>query len=218
MTSDTDGSRLDDCLDLYLHTWELLGDQAFTPADLAERLVERDRGIEYTTAEGRPERHLHLLVAYGLLGRTVDDRYRIRCAPDEDLETWQKRRAERTEAIYRNVRARRADRSTGDDGSDAELLRRRGATFADVPVDDGVGFDELTERVAAGLENAPRVDGVVLRAPAELTGHVQRLADGLCDRPTGEDADRPAFEKATADVVGEHKDDLEYRLYLRAAD
>lgn len=217
MTSDIDCSRLDDCLDLYLHAWELLGDRAFTPAELAERLVEQNRGIEYATGEGGPQRHLDLLVVSGLLGRTEGGRYRIRCAPDQDLETWQERRAKRTEAIHWEVQRRRTDRSARDDESDTEILRRRGATFADVHVDDGIGFDELTRRVVAVLEDASNVDGVVLRAPAELTGHVQQQADDLCDRDRAADADRPAFEKITADVVGEHKDDLEYRLYLREA-
>lgn len=218
MASDLDHSRLDDCLDLYLYTWKLFGDQTFTLAELTERLVKRNRGIEYATGEGEPERHLDFLVAYGLLKRVDDDHYRIQCTPEEDLETWQKRQAARTETIYRYVQRQRTNRSDENEGSDGEVLRRYGMTLIDVPIDNEVGIADLTERVAAASQNTSNIDGVMLRASAELSGHVQQLADGLCDRERVPDAEYPAFEKATADVVGEHKDDLEYQLYLRKTD
>lgn len=215
MASELGQSQFDDCLALYLHTWELLDDQAFTSAEVVERLVNHDRNIEYITQEDEPERHLNLLVAYGLLDRMDDGRYRIRCAPDDDLESWQERQAIRTEAIYQYVQRQQADRPMTGERSDH--LQRHGATFTDVFIDAEIGFAELIAQIAASMEDTSDIDGVVLRAPAELTGHVQQLADDLCDREGTDDADRGPFEKITADVVGEHKDDLEYRLYLREA-
>lgn len=215
MTSEPVSARLGECIDLYLHAWQFFGDRAFTPGTLAKRLVDHERDIEYITDEDEPERHLDLLVAYGLLGWTEDDHYRVESAPNEDLETWQERQATRTEVLHEYVQRHYEDRTTDPEVEGDDHLRRHGETFASVDVDDEVGSSELTDRVMTVMDAGADVAGVVLRSPAALTAHVQQLADDLCNRERMADASCGPFEKATADVVGEHKDDLEYRLYLR---
>jgi hypothetical protein len=194
---------VDDCVDLYLRIHDHFGTTAFSPNRLADSIDHDDAD------DGRSLAHLlELLVAYGLLDRPATDRFRIRCAPDDELEQWRAATIARTERLRRLVDGR-ADTPTGDD-----TLSHDGATFTSVRVDADADFDAV-ERAIAESAAAAR-DGVVLRSPGDFAAAVQQFADRVCER--GIPSRDWRFEKVTTDLVGDRKDALEFRLYLRIRD
>lgn len=189
---------LDDCLDLYLRIDEHFGSTPFTAERLADLTDRADAG--------RPLPHLlDLLVAYGLLERQGSDRYRVRCAPDDDPDRW------RTAAVSRAERLRRLVGSNASADAD-ETLAHEGTTFASVHVDD-VDDVAAVERALVDALDVAEADGVVLRSPGDSAADVQRFADCLCER--GAERRDWRFEKVATDLVGAEKDDLEFRLFLR---
>lgn len=208
--------RLESCIELYLDAWALFGDREFTPADLTQRIVERGRNTNIITGTNEPANRLDLLVAYGLLGRDDGDRYRVRCAPTENVDVWQRRGRSQLETLREHVTDRYERRTSGSERNDErdDLLGHDGAVYARIYVEE-------TETPTAVIENAPEQSaaspsaaGIALCCPAAEAGHAQQLADSLCNGDVAE-ADGDGFEKVTSEVVGEHKDALEYRLYLR---
>lgn len=103
--------------------------------------------------------------------------------------------------------------TAGDD--DADTLVRNGRPYASVHVEDGTTLTGVAETVDERLAQDPELAGVVLRCPAVRTGHAQQLADDLPSEDPATDRRGRTLEKVGSAVVGEHEDDLEYRLYLR---
>lgn len=207
---------IEDCAALYLDVWDLFETRTFEPGELAERLVEHDGDITYITGDDEPERHLDVLVEYGLITRD-DGQYRIRCTPEEDVEAWRETLQTPPEAIYRLVQRTNRQRQEGpSDGDGWDVLERNGERFVSISATGETDVLGLTTAVVERLDDPPRYTGIVIRTPAIHSGHVQQLADDLCDAEAMADAGLPYhFEKVTSTVRGEHKDDLEYRLYLR---
>lgn len=211
---------IEDCVTLYLDIWTLFEDRAFEPNELTEQLVEREREISYMPGHTEPERHLDVLVNHGLLTRD-DARYRIRCTPEEDVEAWRDELQSPPEAIHRLVqqaKRRREEERRQQEPLDGEwdTLERNGETFVSIDADEETDETDLVTAVANRLSDPPQYAGIVVRTPAIRTRHVQQLAEELCDADAMATAGLPYhFEKITSDVRGEHKDDLEYRLYLR---
>lgn len=195
--------RLDDCLDAYLQAYEQFGTEPFVPEGLS------------VPAETQPERTLEIAVAYGLLEYDGNE-YRVRVAPNAPAERWNAAATSRATAIRRRVTSRDTDERVGqqDDENGRERLQRDGRYYASVFVDEQDGFEAVTDRVHKAV-TTDDVDGVVLRSRGQLANEVQQFADRLCDQETV--ADRPSgdtFRKDDSDVEGDHKDELEFRLYL----
>ncbi|MFB6102171.1 MAG: hypothetical protein ABEJ73_06355 [Haloplanus sp.] len=199
---------IDDCLDIYRRIYDHFGTAAFSPERLADALDPDARA-----SDGRSLTHLlDLLVAYGLLERRGRERYRIRCAPDESLDRWRTVAVSRTRRLHRLVDGT-VPFSDGSVSQVDDALSHGGETFASVPVDHPDDFDAVETAVVGRFDARPACAGVVLRSPGDLAAAVQRFADRLCDRGV---AHRDwAFEKATTDLVGAQKNDLEFRLFLR---
>lgn len=201
--------RLDECLSLYQTVWERFEEESFTVAKLTHR-EPADEPDAFDIDGDERRCSLDLLTAYGLLERDSTDRYRVRCRPGESLEDWRRKSESPLEIVHRELRYRRDGAS---DGHHADHLHHRGEHYVSVRLDEDVPTETAVETIVEATTRAPNASGVAVRSPAALAGRVQRLADRLCDAdPTDGDT---TFEKVTANVVGEHKDALEYRLYLR---
>lgn len=203
--------EFEECIELYLAIWQLFSNQTFSPDTLIQRLIDHDYAIEYITGDNEPQKQLNLLAAAGLVSQLDEDQYRIRCPPNQGLEYWKDQQSSHIESIYQYIQRHQEERNTASENR----LQRHGATFESVFLTEQTDLSQLTAAVDDALEDASTVTGVVLRSPAELAHHVQQLADQLCDREHIASDNRGPLEKTTADVVGEHKDDLEYRLYLQ---
>ncbi|MFC4246862.1 hypothetical protein ACFOZ7_07595 [Natribaculum luteum] len=199
---------IDRCIDLYLTAYGRFGDDPFSSASIADYWTSSSE-----SSDANLEQLLSLLVAYGLVERTDDDQYRVRCSPDDDVSRWNERAKLRAETLRRAVTAARDDGRAATE-SEAEPLEYDGASFASVFVTEGDDVDAVATTVANVFDSSERVAGVVLRSSGDAAGHVQQLADSLCDRadPPGRSG---SLEKESSDLVGEHKDDLEFRLFLR---
>lgn len=199
---------IDDCIEVYLTAHAAFGDEPFSTTDLTAHVDEHD------FPEHDRERLLTLLVAYGLLEQFDGEQYRIRCLPDERVARWRDRSLERAETLHRLV-AESTPRRGGALETATELVRRDGDVFASVFVFD---HDDLESVTATALPALSRDDvtGIVLRTPGDAAGHVQQLADRLCSPEITDrtDLERP-LEKGASDVVGDSKDHLEFRLFLR---
>lgn len=222
MTSEPSLPRVDVCAELYVDVWDLFGEQPFDPDDLSRRLAEYERDICLITGSDEPERHLDLLAAYGLLERNDDGRYWIRCPPDESVERWHQALRPQLETVHEwvhRLKRRRTDDPDSDENGteDAIVARRNGKPYASIDLDEDATFRAIVPELTESIDRHPDVAGVTLRSPAALTGDVQQLADRLCSAETMAEIDCPRFEKVTSEVVGEHKNNLEYRLYLRPA-
>lgn len=202
MTLERQFPRLSDRIDRYLDLWDRYGTAVFVANDLPGDIGADDDGE-------RPD--LDVLVALGLLERQGEDRYRIRLSPAADVDEWHATAVDRAERLREAVQAAQRRRGTATTSDDARV-RFEGDAY----LPHTVGPDETVEDVAATLTGAEEANRVVLRCPADEADRTQRLADRLC-APT---ADTPGqrYEKVTTQVLGRDPDDLEYRLYLRAAD
>lgn len=207
---------IEDCVALYLDIWTFFKKRAFEPAELAEQLIEHDRDLNYFSDADEPERHLDVLVEYDLVTRT-DGQYRIRCTPEEDVAIWRNKLQSPPDAIYRLVQQTKRQREEEPGVRDEwNTLKHNGETFVSISVIKETDIIDLITAVNERLSDPPQYTGIVICTPAAHTGHVQQLADDLCDADAMAKADFPYhFEKITSNVRGEHKDDLEYRLYLR---
>lgn len=209
------------CLDLYFAVDDAFGTDPFDP-DSLDRTAFRMRRTDADWWEGEERRLLlDFLVAYGLLERVGDGAYRIRCAPDEDVTEWESKAAARARELRRRTHRRReqaAGRPDLDESIErAPTLTRAGDEFRSVFVDDDTDFDSVVASLAAGPDAASECPGVVFRSPGEAADRAQRLADRLCDgEATADGRMERRFEKVRTDLVGEEKDALEFRLFLRA--
>ncbi len=208
MTTGTSLPTIDDCLEAYLTAYAAFGEDPFSSSDLADRVDE----IDMSEPDGA--HRLELLVAYGLVDRIGDDRYRIRCRPDESAAQWQERAAERAATVRRLVAGRMADRGTPADDSD--LLSHDGEPFASVFVSEGDDVETVATMAATALARDDSLAGIVLRGAGSRADHLQRIGDELCDSAVVERTDlERSFEKEGTDLVGESKDALEFRSFLR---
>ncbi|WP_124179679.1 hypothetical protein [Natrarchaeobius halalkaliphilus] len=231
MCSSTSLPRIDDCLELYLIVTDRHGTSTFTRDD-----INQYRHIEDV------ESLLELGVAYGLFA--VDSsQYRIRCEPDASRADWQEATTERATTIQRTISNRlESMRGSGavngsvaatgskttvdsdtttdsvrtelqrDDGR--EVLQHESDRYTSVFVSESDGFDAVFE----ALVSVPVDDcaGVVLRAPGEYASHVQRFADRLCTNSIVDESSlSTSYRKEYSDVVGDDKNELEFRLFLR---
>jgi hypothetical protein len=206
---------IDDCIDLYVRIYDRYGTDAFDPEDLSRHLSNRARGAD-VPADGQPLiRLLHLLVAYGLLARQRDECYRVRCAPDENPDRWRAKTAPRVETLYQRVQ--RSTNPSGDEptsDSECETLWHDGEAFVSIRVTDIADLDSARTTIQPTMDEHSECTGVVLRSSGALAAEVQRFADGICESPTTAGGER-VFEKEATDLVGEDKNDLEFRLFLR---
>lgn len=205
---------IDSCIDLYVQVHDLYGAGAFDTDDLSRRLSTLDDGTALPTDVEPLTRLLNLLCAYGLLNRHRDGRYRVRCAPDESLDRWQAKTATRVESLYQRVHRTMnpsRDKPTGDSGRTA--LWHDGYAFASIHVTDSADLNSAQTSIQTAIDEHPECAGIVLRSPGELAAEVQRFADGLCE-PAATASGERAFEKVTTDLVGDDKNDLEFRLFL----
>jgi len=203
---------VDDCVDLYLHIWDRFEERHFT----VERLVEQpiDQDIRSLNENGETKRHLDMLVEYGLM--THDEgQYRIQCRPHEDLSTWRER-TRSPEAIYRLVQQAKQRRGRRSGSASPETFEYEGEVFVGVHADEEMDRSDLTSAVAKQMNQSSPSDGVVVRSPADQIGYIQQLTDELCDAEAMSETALPCFEKVTSNIRGEHKDALEYHLYLRS--
>ncbi|WP_394740702.1 hypothetical protein [Natronococcus roseus] len=197
--SETELPRLEDCLELYAAAVERYGSEPFTAA-------RAKRELAGTPSPGL----LELAVAYGLL-EFDGDAYAVRVEPDEPESAWRANAVDRAERI-RTAAVERAIRGTG--GTDGvRALTHDSRRFASVAVSERAEFEGILDR----LEGVPleEYDGIVLRSPGERANAVQRLADRLCEPSVTDESElsRP-FQKESTDVVGDDKNDLEFRLFL----
>ncbi|MFU8868735.1 hypothetical protein [Natronococcus sp.] len=195
----TELPRLEDSLELYAAAAERYGTEPFTETRARRELA------------GAPsQRLLELAVAYGLL-EFDGEAYAVQVEPDAPESAWRANAIERAERI-RPAAVERATEGTG--GSDGVRALTHGSKrFASV----AVGEPAELERVLGRLERVPleEYDGIVLRSPGERANAVQRLADRLCEPAVtdGTSLSRP-FQKEYTDVVGDDKNELEFRLFL----
>lgn len=217
MASTNSLPRIDSCIALYLEAWALFDEQSFTSAELSRRIVEQDQDTSAITGTNEPAGHLDLLAAYGLLRRDEEGRYRVHCTPAESAEEWGRKRRPQLETLRKRVtnqQEQRLDESERTDGR-ADLLRHEGAAYVSIDVEEGDPFKAVVEAVTEQLNGAYTARGIALCCPAAQAGEVQQFADRFCDSASTSESDVGEFEKVTSEVVGEHKDALEYRLYLR---
>lgn len=199
MTTANELPGFDGCIDMYLTAYEQHGTEPFTP----------DR-LDLDLAADEYQRLLELAVAYGLL-EFDGTSYNVRCEPDAPADRWQSVVTARMTRIQRAI-PDRAGTDERSDAGDTEELTYDGGSFAGVFVTESDDFDAVADTVASVPDD---YDGIVLRSPAALANEVQRFADRLCDQ--SEVSETPLsvpFEKESSDVVGDDKDDLEFRLVL----
>ncbi|MDG5819961.1 hypothetical protein [Natronococcus sp. A-GB7] len=197
--SETELPRLEDCLELYAAAVERYGSEPFTAARAKRELA------------GTPsQRLLALAVAYGLF-EFDGDAYAVRVEPDEPERAWRTNAVDRAERIRTAAVERATQRMGGTDG--VRALTHDSKRFASVAVDEPAELEGILDR----LEGVPleEYDGIVLRSPGERANAVQRLADRLCEPSVTDESDlsRP-FQKEYTDVVGDDKNELEFRLFL----
>lgn len=201
---------MDDCLETYLTAYAAFGERPFSAAELVER------GLDVDSPNSDVDRRLNLLVAYGLLDQFDDERYRLRCSPDEGVTRWQERALERVDMVHRLVTDAMAKRQEPSDDLRAELIRWDGDAFASVFVSERDDLESVATTATTAFSCGESVAGIVLRTAGEAAGHAQQLADqlGAPDVPDRTDLEQP-LEKEGSDVVGDSRDALEFRLFLR---
>jgi len=195
---------LDDCLDAYLTAYERFETEPFAPEELS------------ISGETQTERVLELAVAYGLLEYDGNE-YRVGVEPDAPAERWNAAATSRATVVHQRVTNRDTDVRVDhpeDAKRESERLQRNGRCYVSVYVGKQDKFETVSGRVREAA-TANGADGVVLRSTGELANEVQQFADRLCRAESG--ADTPfvePFQKDDTDVEGDHKDELEFRLYL----
>lgn len=203
---------IDDCIELYAEVHDRFGSEPFDVTTLFTALPDDFPASD----EASLTRHLDLLCAYGLLGRTLDGTYERRCAPGEPLSEWRGRATARIDRLHRLVEESidgAAEPPTG--GAEGAVVSYNDETFVRITI-DGVSDGAARTRIHSALRDRPESDGIVLCSSGERAGAVQRLADDLCDPEVSREG--VALEKETTDLIGAEKDELEFRLYLRRAD
>jgi hypothetical protein len=204
---------INDCVDLYLYAWDRFGERHFSVKQLTEQLADRD--ICFLDGKDEVQRHLDLLSEYGLLNHD-DGQYWFQCMPDEDLSAWRERTPS-PEAIYQLVQQAKRQREHKSSPHSLEVLEYKDEVFVSVLADKNMDRSDLTTLVTNRMNQSSTFDGVVIRSLADQIGYIQQLADELCDIEVMTETDLSCyFEKIISHIRGDHKDDLEYHLYLRS--
>lgn len=204
---------INDCVNLYLHVWDRFREQHFSVERLIKQPVDQD--AHFLNGKDEAKRHLDLLVEYGLVNHD-DGQYWVHCFPDEDLSAWRER-ARSPEAIYRLVQQAKRQRERESTSDPPKTFEYEDEEFVSVPADENTDKTDLISVVASQMNRSSTFDGIVVRSPADQIGYIQQLADELCDAEAMGEADLSyCFEKVASNIRGEHKDDLEYHLYLRS--
>lgn len=206
-------SDVDDDVVLFHRIWREFEDGWFSVQEFSHRLLWHEDDVQ---REKDPKQALNRLVAYGLLRRTDDDRYKIHCKPGDSVAEWHAKIRSRVEAIHQrihNTEQYESHRSTV--GERKNILRHNGNTYFGVSASEDTEFRDLVKTLKELLERGTAHAGVVLRAPATEAAKVQGTADRLYDPNEMAELSCPfCFEKEYSEVVGENKDTLEYRLFL----
>ncbi|MFC6964272.1 hypothetical protein [Halocatena marina] len=206
-------SDIEDSIGLYLRVLDIFGTDSFESDLLIEQLLEDD--VSHVTDGHEIEHHLDVLVEQGVLNRG-DGQYRVRCTPEEDLSTWRERTCS-AETIYRLIHQAKRQREGELNGNAVEVFEYKGEAFVSILANEKTTLPDLVTTMTERLGQSSTYEGIVLRSPAAQLGHVQQLTDKLCNEKRIADTDLSYhFEKVASNIRGEHKDDLEYRLYLRA--
>jgi len=156
-----------------------------------------------------PKRLLDLSVAYGFI-ELDNPYYRLKIEPNAEADRWGLALREHTDQLVKSIQ-----QINGDDGTpqvSTEKLVHEGRTFVSIPVSESDDFESIIDSIQS-LDSDR--DGIVLRSTAEYANEVQRLADRLCT--PSELAGMPVseqFQKELTDVVGNNKNNLEFRLFL----
>ncbi|MGQ5517974.1 hypothetical protein [Halococcus saccharolyticus] len=182
-----------------------------------EHLVEQsvDQDARFLNEKDEAKRHLDMLVEYELVNHD-DGQYWVHCLPGEDLSAWRER-TRSPEAIYRLVQQANQQRERESQLALPETFEYGNEKFVSVPADENTDKMDLASVVAKQTNRSSTFDGIVVRSPADQIGYIQQLADELCDAEAMGEADLPYyFEKVASNIRGEHKDNLEYHLYLRS--
>ncbi|TYL36913.1 hypothetical protein CV102_19320 [Natronococcus pandeyae] len=203
---------IESCLETYRVAYASFDERPFSTAELADH----EDGPESSASD--LEYRLTLLVAYGLVDRIDDDRYRVRCSPDESPARWRERAAERAETLHRLITASTATQRPATAEPDPGRLKRDDDTFASVFVGGHDDVDSVATAAATALDGGDALAGIVLRTSGARADRAQRIADHLCAPEITDRTDLDSsFEKGFSDVVGDSKDELEFRLFLRTA-
>lgn len=203
---------INDCVDLYLHAWDQFGERYFS----IEQLIETFSFDEFGILEKKEEaqRHLDMLVNYGMLKHN-DGQYWAQCGPEEDLSTWREQ-VSSPEAIYQLVQQAKRQQNFEPGPDSPEILKYEDESFVSLFADENTDKSDLITSAADKIDQPPASDGIVIRSPADQLGDIQHVADKLCDAKVMTEAGFSyRFEKVISNIRGEHKDDLEYHLYLR---
>ena len=204
---------INDCVNLYLHAWDRFGEHHFSVERLMQQSVSQD--VRFLNEKDEAKRHLDMLIEHGLVNHD-DGQYWVHCLPDEDLSAWRER-TRSPEAIYRIVQQANQQRERELNPASPETFEYEDEKFVSVPADENTDRTDLISVVASRMNRSSAFDGIVIRSPADQIRYIQQLADELCNTEAMSEADIPYhFEKVISNIRGEHKDDLEYHLYLRS--
>ena len=203
MTTATVLPDIEECIDLYLVAHHQFGTEQFDQAQL-----------ESTVSTDEFERLLDLSVAYGLFA-TDGNRYRISCEPEMDGECWNTVVSERVNQIQEGI-SNQLDEHKPAQSRNTPMLEHNGQMFSSVFVAESEAYDSVIESVDNVFDSGSA--GIVLRSPGEYANEVQGFADLLCDPGVIEATSLSThFQKEYSDVVGDDKNELEFRLYLSSA-
>lgn len=193
---------INDCIDLYLTAYDQSSRESFTMEELDLNVTSDDT-----------RRLLDLAVAYGFL--TFDGtRYSVRSEPSASADRWEALGTERARRVHRALSNRTGPETDVESGV-ADTLMFEGKTFISAFVTQSDDFEAVADTIASTRTDDH--DGVVLRSQADFANEVQRFADRLCDQSdVAETSLSTPLQKESSDVAGNHKDNLEFRLFLRS--
>lgn len=215
MPSNESLPHIGDCVPLFQQVCRTFNDEWFTVEDLYKILrQELDDGRNYE--ENELDDHLNQLVTYGLLRRDAQHRYRIWCRLGESVDDWHAKIKPQVEALHRLVHA--TERPEGTYATNlkiTDIISYKGETYRGIFVGKDTEFQDLASILAELLNQNSDHANIVLRSPANEASTVQGIADRLRDTEVlAEPGALFRFEKENSEVVGEDKDDLEFRLFL----
>lgn len=217
MASDDSLPNIGECATLFHQVCRTFTDEWFTVEELC-KLLRQEKNDERSHEANDLDDFLDLLVAYGLLQRDAKHRYRIRCRPGESATEWHANVEPQIEAIHRHIHtSERSGRTLVTSDKPKDVIPHKEETYLGIFIGEDTEFQELvtvlTELLKQDLDRA----SIVLRSNANEAATLQGIADRLHDPDVMAEKGCPyRFEKEDTEVVGEHKDDLEYRLFLTA--
>lgn len=198
MPNKNDLPKLESCMRLLYTVHDHYRTEWFTATQIDSNAFEVDT-----------KRLLDLSVAYGFI-EFDEPSYRLKIEPNAETDRWESALREHTDQLVESIQQIKSHDSTSRILTD-ELVHEE-QTFASISVSESDDFESIIDSIQS-LDSDR--DGIVLRSTAEYANEVQRLADRLCtpseltETPVSEQ-----FQKELSDVVGNDKNDLEFRLFL----